>query len=99
MAQTNYSKTFGKALRANGVSSREQYQLEAVFNVKRGEELSQSKLTDDDVRLIHDAKVNREALRDHIRLSLSNEALARQFGVHVRTIEKVLSYGSWRHVK
>ncbi len=99
MAQTNYSKTFGKALRAKDVSSREQYRLDAVFSVKRGEELAQSKLTEDDVRLIHEAKVNREDLREHIRLSLSNEALARQFGVHVRTIEKVLSYESWRHVK
>lgn len=99
MAQTNYSKTFGKALRPDGVKSREQYQLDAVFMAKRGEDMPWSKLTEDDVRLIHEAKEKREDLREHIRLSLSNDALARQFGVHVRTIEKVLAYDSWRHVK
>jgi hypothetical protein len=29
---------------------------------------------------------------------LSNEALARQYGVHVRTIEKALQHHTWSHI-
>lgn len=99
MAQTQYSKTFGKALRPKGVVSREQFQLEAIFNVKRGEDLPWSKLSDDDVEIIRSAAKQRENMRKYIKDNLSNEALARQFGVHIRTIEKIQTYETWRHVK
>ena len=99
MAQTNYSLNFGKAIRGKGVISREQYRLEAVFQVKRGEELPQSKMSDDDIQAIRSAAKQRENMRKYIKDNLSNEALARQFGVHNRTIEKILSFETWRHVK
>jgi AraC-like DNA-binding protein len=57
----------------------------------RGQELPQTKLLDMDVITIRSAARQRESLRRHIRDNLSNEALARQFGVHIRTIEKVLT--------
>ncbi len=57
----------------------------------RGQELPQTKLLDMDVITIRSAARQRESLRKHIRDNLSNEALARQFGVHIRTIEKVLT--------
>lgn len=47
---------------------------------------------------IRSAARQREALRKHIRDNLSNDALARQFGVHVRTIEKVLQSETWSHI-
>jgi predicted DNA-binding protein (UPF0251 family) len=50
------------------------------------------------VQEIREAKAKREDLRLHIKEHLSNEAMAAKFGVHVRTIEKAISYGSWRHV-
>lgn len=68
------------------------------LKVKRGVELPQSKLTDDDVRLIrqlHDFK-KKEIRR--LNDALSIEAIANKFGVHRRTIEKVLFFDGWRHV-
>lgn len=64
----------------------------------RGMDLPQSKLTPLEVEAIRSAAIQRERLREHIRNNLSNEALAREFGVHVRNIEKVLSREIWGHV-
>ena len=99
MAQTNYSLNFGKAERAKGVKSREQFKLSAIYTVKRGEDLPWSKLSDEDVEIIRSAAVQRENMRKYIKDNLSNAALARQFGVHIRTIEKIQTFETWRHVK
>jgi hypothetical protein len=64
----------------------------------RGQELPHAKLTDQDVIAIRSAVRQRDALRQHIRNNLSNEALARHFGVHERTIEKVVQRESWAHL-
>lgn len=58
----------------------------------RGQELPQTKLLDMDVISIRSAARQRESLRKHIKENLSNEALARQYGVHIRTIEKVVQH-------
>lgn len=92
MAQTNYSKTYGKAVRRTGVTDRHDYLQSAMANAKRGQELPHTKLLDIDVVTIRSAKRQRESLLKHIQENLSNAALAKQFGVHQRTIEKVLSY-------
>lgn len=55
-----------------------------------------SKLTEDDVRLIRAAVGERERLRQEAR-ELSNASLAEKFGVHTRTIEKVIQGYSWGH--
>ena len=68
------------------------------FTAKRGEDLPQSKLTEDDVRLIRQAHAEALAEIKRLQQHVSARALAEKFGVHVRTIEKVLSYQSWRHV-
>lgn len=78
--------------------TREQYLLAASTFAKRGEELPQSKLTAELVAEIRSARRQREALRDHIRNNLSNEALAKKLGVHVRTIEKAITNESWSHL-
>lgn len=57
----------------------------------RGQDLPQTKLLDMDVIDIRSAKRQRDALMKHIKDNLSNEALARRYGVHYRTIERVLS--------
>jgi len=77
---------------------RREYLQRARELAPRGQELPQAKLLDLQVGEIRSAARQREALRKHIRDNLSNEALAKQFGVHVRTIEKVLSSASWSHV-
>ena len=92
MAQTNYSKHVGKAARRPGTLDRHTYLQSAVANAKRGQELPHTKLLDIDVVTIRSAKRQRESLLKHIRDNLGNAALAKQFGVHHRTIEKVLSY-------
>lgn len=65
---------------------------------KRGNDLPQAKLTDDAVAAIKSAARQRENMRAYIRENLSNEALAKASGVHIRTIEKILQCHTWAHV-
>lgn len=69
------------------------------LNHKRGTELPQTKLDADAILMIRRAAAERERLRQDITDRLSNEALAKQLGVHHRTIEKVLSYETGRHIR
>jgi hypothetical protein len=59
--------------------------------VARGQDLPHTKLLDMDVIDIRSAARQRKKLLQYIRDNLSNEALAKRHGVHVRTIEKALS--------
>lgn len=77
---------------------RDQYESDARLYASRGMELPWSKLMPLDVMAIRSAARQRESLKQHIREHLSNDALARKFGVHRRTIEKVLAYETWMHV-
>lgn len=65
--------------------------------VKRGEDLPQSKLDALDVHLIKEAVKERQRLKAEAT-QLSNCSLARKFGVHTRTIEKVVQGCTWVHV-
>lgn len=65
---------------------------------KRGQDLPQTKLLDLDVVTIRSAVKQRDNLRKYIKDNLSNEALAKQFGVHVRTIEKIVQHHSCAHI-
>lgn len=78
--------------------TRDEYQIRQREFQPRGMDLPQSKLTPLEVASIRSASVQRDNLRKYIRDNLSNAALAKQFGVHERTIEKVLSLESWSHV-
>lgn len=75
-----------------------EYRLRQREFQPRGTDLPQSKLTPEQVSAIRSAAIQRENLRRYIRENLSNEALATQYGVHRRTIEKVLQGESWSHV-
>jgi len=66
---------------------------------KRGEALKQSKLTENDVRMIRELTEWKKSEIDRINSIASIEALAEKFDVHPRTIEKVQGYETWRHVK
>ena len=70
---------------------RDTYVRDAGQYAPRGQELPHTKLLDLDVIDIRSASRQRKALLQHIRDNLSNEALAKRYGVHVRTIEKTLS--------
>lgn len=79
--------------------TRRRYVQAAIYQAKRGEDLTHSKLTAGQVAEIRAAKVQRETMLETIRNNLGNAALAKRFGVHIRTIEKALSQETWRHIR
>ena len=97
MARTKYSD-HAIQVRREGTKSRHEYLQSARSMALRGQELPHAKLLDIDVVSIRSAARQREALRKHIRDNLSNEALAKSYGVHVRNIERIVSYETWSHV-
>ena len=78
--------------------SRPEYEISARITAKRGMELPQTKLPSVAILEIRKAAAMREQLRREITEQYSNDALARKWGVHARTIEKVLSFETARHV-
>ena len=64
----------------------------------RGQALPQSKLLDMDVISIRSAKRQRDKLLAYIRKHLSNQALCTQYGIHRRTLEKILARETWSHL-
>ena len=78
--------------------NRQDYVIHATFNAKRGIDLPQTKLGEDEVRYIRSAVERRIELRNEINETLSNAALAEKYGVHQRTIEKIISYETGRHI-
>ena len=87
-----------KPPRRPGVMERREYLLQAASLAKRGQELPHSKLLDIDVISIRSSIRQRANLEKHIDENLSNAALARIYGVHVRTIDKVHRGETWSHL-
>jgi DNA-binding transcriptional regulator YiaG len=65
----------------------------------RGEQLPQSKLTEADVRNIRELHALKQSEIARLNETLSAKALARKWDVHVRTIDKILTYETWKHVR
>lgn len=80
------------------IMERGEYLSRARELAARGQDLPQSRLLDLDIVNIRSAVRQREALRKHIADQLSNAALAKQYGVHARTIEKVVNRETWSHL-
>ena len=59
---------------------------------------AQSKLTEEDVRQIRKLHAFKQAEIKRLNESLGIEAIAGKFEVHPRTIEKVLTFETWKHV-
>ena len=85
--------------RPDHVLERAEFLSRARSMARRGVALAHSKLTPAEVQEIRQAKESRLDLMAHISETLSNSALAEKYGVHPRTIEKVLSYETWSHIK
>lgn len=98
MAASNYAKHIGGRQRRSGSVDRHTYLQEARQNALRGQELAHSKLLDLDVIDIRSAQRQRLKLLEYIRENLSNAALAKKHNVHIRSIEKIISYETWSHV-
>lgn len=71
--------------------TRDAWLADVHSEAKRGEQLPHSRLTAATVREIRAAHV--PYCRTH-----GAPALARRYGLHRRTVEKVLAYASWAHV-
>jgi hypothetical protein len=78
--------------------NRAEYLVNARLYCKRGFELPQTKLPPLAIVAIRQAAKRRVELRKEINDTLSNAALAKQWGVHERTIEKVLNYTTAKHI-
>lgn len=78
--------------------TRDEYRTSAVLFAKRGWDLPQTKIPPMAVVAIREAARKREQMRREITEKYSNASLAKQWGVHVRTIEKIISYATARHV-
>lgn len=74
---------------------RDEWEQRRTEFVRSGLELPQTKLMPLDVAEIRSAARQRQKLRQYIADNLSNAALAAKFGVHERTVEKVLSRETW----
>jgi hypothetical protein len=98
MAITKYAQHVANDVRRSGVMERGEYQRRSRELAMRGQELPQTKLLDLDVVTIKSSMRQREKLREYIRDNLSNDALAKQFGVHRRTIEKIAQCETWSHI-
>jgi len=75
-----------------------EYELRAGEFCKRGFDLPQTKIPPLAIIAIRDAARKRVVLRNEINEKYSNKALAKQWQVHERTIEKILSYETGRHI-
>lgn len=64
---------------------------------KRGSDLPQSKLNEDDVRLIRGLVEHREYEKKKLA-ELTNAKIAEKFGVHIRTIDRITAGENWGHV-
>ena len=78
--------------------TRDEYQIRAGEFCKRGFDLPQTKIPPLAIIAIREAARKREELRREITEKYSNAALAKEWGVHPRTIEKIISYETARHV-
>ena len=67
------------------------------LKVKRGQDLPQSKLTDDDVKMIRQLIEHREELKRQAS-ELTAAKIAQKFGVHYRTIDRISTGEGWGHV-
>lgn len=65
--------------------------------VKRGEQLPQSKLTDEDVKIIRELVEYRDKIKKELS-GLTNSALAEKFDVSQRTIDRITAGYGWAHV-
>ena len=78
--------------------TRDEYLQRSTEFVARGQALPQAKLLDMDVIDIRSTKRQRDRLLTHIREHLSNQALCTQYGIHPRTLEKILARETWSHL-
>jgi hypothetical protein len=98
MAASNYADHVVGRQRKPGTRDRHNYLQRARELAPRGQELPHSKLLEIDVIDIRSASRQRLKLLQYIRDNLSNDALAKRYGISISTLEKVVSYQTWGHI-
>lgn len=78
---------------------RSEYVANARLIARRGSECGQSKLDEATVAMIKRQHARKQRLVRKLHDMYGIEAIAKRFGVHARTIEKVLQRDSWIHVR
>lgn len=68
------------------------------LKVKRGSDLPQSKLNETLVRKIREDYETARAEIKRLQTEYSSKGLAKRYGVHHRTMDKVLSGETWSHI-
>jgi hypothetical protein len=87
MAYVDPNDTYNRRGSKHNISRRD-YLCDSLKYAKRGNDLPQSKLCADKVRKI----------RIEIESGATSKSLAAEYGVHIRTIDKIRSYKTWVHV-
>lgn len=67
------------------------------LKVKRGSELPQSRLTEEDVIMVRELIAYRNKLLAEAK-ELTNAKIAQKFDVHTRTIDRISVGETWGHV-
>ncbi len=98
MGNINYSPK-QRMHRPESRLERGEYVAQQKGNALLGMDLPQTKLPPGAILAIREAAIKRKELRRQITEKYSNAALAKQWGVHESTIEKVLAYETGRHVR
>ena len=65
----------------------------------RGSALPQSKLNEQTVAKIRRDYARARKLRAKLETEYSAAGFAKKYGIHTRTVEKILSWQTWIHVK
>ena len=68
------------------------------LKVKRGSQLPWAKLDESQVSEIRETIERREALKRELR-EMTNANIAKRYGVHNRTIDRISAGESWIHVQ
>lgn len=87
----------GRGSKHHGID-RIEYRARASEFAVRGQDLPQAKLLELDVIDIRSAHRQRQKLLQYIKDNLSNEALCTRYGIHIRTLEKIVTRQTWTHL-
>jgi AraC-like DNA-binding protein len=79
--------------------TREEYRSNATLIARRGIECHNAKLDNATVAMILRQHARKQRLIKKLNERYSAKGLARQLGLHPRTVEKVLSREGWYHVR
>ncbi|NHR08375.1 hypothetical protein HA052_24595 [Chromobacterium haemolyticum] len=83
----------------HNMDRREWQSTGARLYAKHGTELPQAKADEAVVARIRRLHARKQRLIERLNRDYSAAGLARRFGLHVRTVEKMLRRESWAHVR